>query len=145
MDREIVEQKLEALRRSIQRVQEKCPREPAALVKDVDAQDIVAINLTRAVQLCVDIGAHLIAYSNIAAPDTMGGTFDALSEIGCINHELAARLKKSVGFRNIAVHNYQAIDWQIVHAIATTRLGDFSAYAQAVVDFTRLPQGGAEK
>jgi uncharacterized protein YutE (UPF0331/DUF86 family) len=61
MDREVIEQKLEALRRSVQRVQEKCPREPAALVQDADAQDIVALNLTRTVQLCVDIGTHLIA------------------------------------------------------------------------------------
>ncbi|GBE48595.1 hypothetical protein BMS3Bbin12_01775 [bacterium BMS3Bbin12] len=145
MDREVVEQKLEALRRSVRRVQEKCPPEPAALVQDADAQDIVALNLTRAVQLCVDIGAHLVAGSDTPAPDTMGGTFDALAELGCIDHELAGRLKKAVGFRNIAVHNYQAIDWQIVHAIATTRLGDFRAFAQAVVDFTRPPQENAEK
>jgi uncharacterized protein YutE (UPF0331/DUF86 family) len=141
MDREVIEQKLEALQRSVQRVQEKCPREPAALVQDADAQDIVAHNLTRAVQLCVDIGAHLIADSNIPAPDTMGGTFDALAELGCIDHELAGRLEKAVGFRNIAVHNYQAIDWYIVHTIALTRLADFRAFAQAVVDHTPRTAG----
>ncbi|HEB80780.1 MAG TPA: DUF86 domain-containing protein [Chromatiales bacterium] len=145
MDREVVEQKLEALRRSVQRVQEKCPPEPAVLVQDADAQDIVAFNLARAVQLCVDIGAHLIADSNIPAPDTMGRIFDALAEVGCIDHELAGRLKKAVGFRNIAVHNYQAIDWHIVHTIALTRLADFRAFAQAVVDYTRARQENAGK
>ena len=29
-----------------------------------------------------------------------------------------------------AVHNYSAIDWAIVHAIATRHLGDFEAFAR---------------
>lgn len=63
----------------------------------------------------------------------MGQTFDLLAEIGVINTELAIRMKKAVGFRNIAVHNYEAINWQIVHAIATSHLNDFKDFAQAVV------------
>lgn len=61
MDREVIEQKLESLRRSLQRVADKCPPDPEALERDPDLQDIIALNLTRAVQLSVDIGAHLIA------------------------------------------------------------------------------------
>ncbi len=35
----------------------------------------------------------------------------------------------AVGFRNIAVHNYQSIDWNIVHAVAHQGLEDFRAFA----------------
>lgn len=63
----------------------------------------------------------------------MGQTFDLLAKIGVINTELAIRMKKAVGFRNITVHNYEAINWQIVHAIATRHLDDFKDFAQAVV------------
>ena len=76
MDREVIEQKLESLRRCLQRVAEKCPSDPAALARDLDLQDIVTLNLTRAVQLCVDLGAHLIAGMEVSLPDTMGQTFD---------------------------------------------------------------------
>ncbi len=41
-------------------------------------------------------------------------------------------MKKAVGFRNIAVHSYEAINWQIVHSIAKKHLVDFSEFAQAV-------------
>ena len=61
MDREVVEQKLESLRRCLQRIQAKCPADAESLVADFDLQDIVSLNLSRAVQLCVEIGAHLIA------------------------------------------------------------------------------------
>ena len=61
MDREVVEQKLESLRRCLARIESKCPVDPLVLVADFDLQDIVSLNLSRAVQLSVDIGAHLIA------------------------------------------------------------------------------------
>jgi len=138
MDNELIEQKLESLRRCLQRIQEKCPSSAEVLTRDIDLQDIVSINLTRAIQLCVDIGAHLIANKDTPPPNTMGQTFDMLAELGVINTELATRMKKAVGFRNIAVHNYEAINWQIVHAIATSHLNDFKGFAQAVVSHLRF-------
>jgi len=113
-------------------VADKCPATVDALVKDLDAQDVIALNLSRAVQLCVDIGAHLIAGTQVKAPDTMGQIFDVLIQTGVLNADLAGRLKKAVGFRNIAVHNYQVIDWAIVHAICRQRLKDFDEFAKAV-------------
>ena len=138
MDREVIEQKIESLRRCVERVRLKCPATAAALAGDPDAQDILTLNLSRAVQLCVDIGAHLIAEHSQPAPDTMGQTFDVLAEMGVISAELAVRMKKAVGFRNIAVHNYEAIDWEITHAIATHHMSDFVEFASAVVAATGI-------
>jgi uncharacterized protein YutE (UPF0331/DUF86 family) len=132
VDREVIEQKLESLRRCLQRVADKCPADPESLARDPDLQDIVALNLTRAVQLCVDIGAHVIAGMGVPPPNTMGQTFDALAMGGAIPENLAIRLKKAVGFRNIAVHNYDAIDWVIVHNIARHGLSDFTQFAKAI-------------
>lgn len=134
MDRQVIAAKLESLRRSLVRITEKCPSTPAELARDLDAQDIIAINLTRAVQLCVDIAAHLIAAREVAPPNTMGQAFDILAELDIIDNALAHRLKKSVGFRNIAIHNYNAIDWQIVHAICSRHLDDFREFARSVAD-----------
>jgi uncharacterized protein YutE (UPF0331/DUF86 family) len=138
MDRDVIEQKIESLRRCVERVRQKCPATADALAGDIDAQDILTLNLTRAVQLCVDIGAHLIAETDNPAPDTMGQTFDLLAELDVISSELAVRMKKAVGFRNVAVHNYEAIDWQIAHAIATRHMSDFVAFATAVVESTGI-------
>ncbi|MBL8252274.1 MAG: DUF86 domain-containing protein [Candidatus Competibacter sp.] len=132
MDRVLIEQKLESLRRCVARVAAKCPAGIETLASDADLQDIVVLNLTRAVQLCVDLGAHLIAETELPAPETMGQTFDLLSQAGVLEHDLAERMKRAVGFRNLAVHQYQAIDWAIVHAICVRHLQDFRAFAQAV-------------
>lgn len=132
MDREVVEQKLESLRRCLWRIQTKCPEDAATLVADIDLQDIISLNLSRAVQISVDIGAHLIAGMEVPPPDTMGQTFDLLAQAGVLNNELASRLRKAVGFRNIAVHNYESINWEIVYSIVKYHLADFSEFAKVV-------------
>lgn len=133
MDRNLIEQKLESLRRCLRRVKEKCPKEVDTLAKDYDAQDILTLNLTRAIQLCVDIGAHLVAGTDLPPPDTMGQTFDILMEAGILDAELAGRMKKAVGFRNVAIHNYATMNWTIVYAIVQYRLVDFEDFARAVM------------
>ena len=132
MDREVVEQKLESLRRCLLRIETKCPSDAATLAADIDLQDIVSLNLSRAVQISVDIGAHLIAGMEVSPPDSMGQTFDLLAQEGVLSNELASSLKKAVGFRNIAVHNYERINWDIVHSIVKYYLADFSEFAKIV-------------
>jgi uncharacterized protein YutE (UPF0331/DUF86 family) len=132
LDRRVVEQKLESLRYCVQRVAQRCPETPGELQQDADTQDILALNLSRAVQQCVDIGAHLLASLELPPPNTMGETFDRLAEAGIIEESLAIGLKKAVGFRNIAVHNYESIDWDIVHSICARHLDDFRLFARIV-------------
>lgn len=131
MDEQLVAQKLESLRRCVQRVEAKLPENVDILLADLDAQDIVSLNLTRAVQMCVDIASHWLAkHGEIIAPKTMGQTFDALASAGVIDAELAIRMRKSVGFRNVMVHNYDEVNWEIVFAICRYHLDDFKAFAR---------------
>ncbi|MEQ1601171.1 MAG: hypothetical protein ABL885_05305 [Methylophilaceae bacterium] len=55
MDREVVEQKLESLWRCLNRIETKCPKDAATLLEDIDLQDVLSLNLSRAVQISVDI------------------------------------------------------------------------------------------
>lgn len=71
MDRLILNEKLESLRRCVQRIEERRAESVEALRHDPDRQDILSLNLTRAVQLCVDIAVHILADTNAPAPQTM--------------------------------------------------------------------------
>lgn len=94
MDREVVEQKLESLRCCLRRIETKCPVESSTLITDIDLQDIISLNLSRAVQISVDIGAHLIAGMKVPPPDTMGQTFDLLAKGGLLSMEWRVILKR---------------------------------------------------
>jgi uncharacterized protein YutE (UPF0331/DUF86 family) len=132
MDRLVVAEKLESLRRCMQRIEERRAGTAEALRADPDRQDILSLNITRAVQLCVDLAAHVLGDSEQPAPQTMGETFELLAAAGVITAALSKRMRGAVGFRNIAVHSYQAIDWEIVHAITHQGLDDFRQFAAAI-------------
>ena len=97
MDRDIVTAKLESLRRCVERVRARTPKSVEALSASHDAQDIICLNLERAVQACVDIAAHIVSDSECAVPDTMAGTFDALERQGIVSQELAGRMRARSG------------------------------------------------
>jgi len=133
MDRLVLDSKIESLRRCVARVTAKCPPTVEGLAADIDAQDVVVLNLSRAVQLCVDIAMHRLTDLDVAMPQTMGDAFSALASQGIISAELCQRMRGAVGFRNLAVHNYDTISWAIVFEIAHTRLDDFRTFAKAML------------
>ena len=129
MDPVIIEEKIESLRRCVRRVQERTPPEIDRLVGDVDIQDIVVLNLTRAIRICVDIGSHIVSETDEAAPATMGSVFAALKRLGAITPDTCEAMTRAVGFRNVAVHAYSAINWEVVFAICHKSLADFRRFA----------------
>jgi len=128
----IVAQKLESLGRCLDRLREKAPRSLSELEADIDLQDIMAINLERAVQLCVDIASMALAGTNRPPPQSMSDGFRALAEEEIISRKLADQLVRAVGFRNLAVHAYDKIDWAIVYSLLENDLGDLRAYGRAI-------------
>lgn len=132
MDRVIVSRKLDSMQRCLRRVRDRRPDSVEALLADVDAQDVLVLNLSRAVQLCVDLALHLMSDMDLPPPETMAQSFDRLASAGVLDAALALRMRKAVGFRNIAVHAYDDIDWNIVHAIAARHLRDFEDFARVV-------------
>ncbi len=131
----ILEQKIESLRRCIQRVELKTPSSVDQLVQDQDLQDILVLNLTRAVQLCVDIGSHVISETDESAPTTMGDVFTALQRLTIITPTTCESMRNAVGFRNVAVHNYDVINWEIVFAICQKFLVDFRRFAKEITEY----------
>ncbi len=135
MKPEIILAKLEQLGRCISRIEDKRPASFADFEDDLDVQDIIVLNLERAVQQCVDIGTHILVESGGRSPNTMAQTFDALSERGILSDELSKRLRNAVGFRNVAVHEYEKLSYPIVYSIITRHLNDFRDFADTVLNF----------
>ncbi len=134
-DKQLVLNKLESILRCIRRIEAKRPDTLDQLAQDLDVQDIIVVNIERAVQLSVDICIHWITTQDYPAPKTMGDAFLEAARIGIIPLELAKKLSKTVGFRNIAVHQYEKIDWSIVYAIIWNNIDDFRQFCGYVSQF----------
>ncbi len=83
MDAIVLTERLESLRRCVQRIEEKQPQHIDQLKQN-----------TRAVQLCIDIGSHILSHTNCPAPQTMGSVFTLLQEASVISSTTSQQLKK---------------------------------------------------
>lgn len=133
----VIKTKLESLRKCLDRIESKKPKTLEDLFEDIDTQDIIALNLERSVQLCVDIANHILSSLDDAPAMSMAESFERLSEKKIIPPELAQSLKKAVGFRNLSVHAYDKIDWQLVWNILEGDLMDLVCFLECVDSFDK--------
>jgi uncharacterized protein YutE (UPF0331/DUF86 family) len=61
-----------------------------------------------------------------------GDSFTALVRENILAPDLGDQLKKIVGFRNLAVHQYRELDLNILEAVIRANLDDLLAFAQAI-------------
>ena len=132
MDKEVLETKLEALIRCVHRIKDQNISTIKELEENLDKQEIIILNLQRAVQICVDIGNHILLDYKTPTPSTMAETFKYLAQNNLISKDNADDLSHAVGFRNIAVHQYEDIDCKIIFSIITSHLDDFKTFAGAI-------------
>lgn len=84
--------------------------------------------LQLAIQICIDIGAHLIAELSLDAPSDYRGVFRSLEAAEIIEPQLATRLGDAAGLRNLLVHGYADLDDSAVWE-SLGRLDDLRAFA----------------
>lgn len=132
MDIELIRIKQDSIARCIGRIRSKAGLTYDELLEDYDAQDVITLNLERAVQQSCDIASIVLAATNEPLAETMRGAFAALLRVQVLSRETAERMMRAVGFRNTAVHTYQQIDWMIVHSIVHRHLTDFSDFVKEI-------------
>jgi uncharacterized protein YutE (UPF0331/DUF86 family) len=102
----------------------------------VDIEDLLAVNLQRAAQAAIDLAMHVVSSEGYGVPADLAEGFT--SKHGLIDDDLAGRLRRMVGFRNVAVHQYQTLDLGVMLSIAEKHLGDLHLFAARVLDHLGL-------
>jgi len=128
----VISSKVESLRRCLDRITSKKPDTLDQLLEDIDMQDILALNLERSIQLCVDIANHILSTLDDSPAMSMAESFERLAEKEIISHELAANLRRAVGFRNLSVHAYDKIDWNLVWTNFESDLNDLVQFVEII-------------
>ena len=131
-DKDIVMAKVAIIQRCLKRIKETTHLDPESL-DDIDKQDIFVLNLQRAVQAVIDLATHLIASEGLGLPDTIKGNFRLLWEGKIIHKELARKMENMVGFRNIAIHDYQSLNGEIIKSILSKNIRDLEEFYTTVI------------
>ncbi|MEW6270510.1 MAG: DUF86 domain-containing protein [Thermodesulfobacteriota bacterium] len=134
-DRSIVLQKLAVLRDHVGRVRRRRPEAPAALSRDLDLQDAIALSLLVAIQEAVDIAFHIVSDEAWGVPASYADVFGLLANRGVIESELAARLAQAAGLRNRIAHGYAGLDATRLWSEIPDGLAALDEYAAAIARF----------
>ena len=65
-------------------------------------------------------------------PQSSRDSFELLKKAGLISAPMALSLQKMVGLRNVAVHDYQALNLEIVKHVVEHRLAEFEEFVDSV-------------
>lgn len=125
--------KAATIERCVGRAREEYERDPATFAADFTRQDAAILNIQRACEAALDMGQHLIRREKLGVPQSARDVFALLAQGGWIAPALADRLKRMVGFRNIAVHDYQSLQLPIAVSIIEKHLDEFLQYSQALL------------
>ena len=95
-------------------------------------RDVVERNLEIAAQCVIDICNRLIALENARKPGDYYEAIAIMGELGILPVDVAYRLALIAGFRNILIHEYISIDWDLVykHLQNINELTVFADYIQ---------------
>jgi uncharacterized protein YutE (UPF0331/DUF86 family) len=129
---DIVLNKIAVIERCLQRIHEEY-RDDARRLENFTIQDSIILNLQRSCEAAIDLAMHVVAVKRLGVPQDARNAFDLLQQAGVIPAELTTRLKAMVGFRNIAVHNYQQLQLPILDRILAERLGDFGEFTAKIL------------
>ncbi len=122
--------KAATIERCVRRAREEYQRGPETFASDYTRQDAAILNIQRACEAALDMGQHLIRRERLGVPQSARDVFVLLARAGWIDVALADGLKRMVGFRNIAVHDYQALQLPITVAIIEKHLDEFLDYSK---------------
>lgn len=128
MPDDVILNKTGIIERCIQRINEEYQDNPENL-KNYTRQDSIILNIQRACEACIALAMHIVAERGLGIPNTSREAFDLLVASGLLAESSAKRLKAMVGFRNIAVHDYQKMNLEILREIIDKHLNDLINFA----------------
>ena len=96
-------------------------------------QDSVVLNLKRISQATIDIATHIVRVKKLGIPKTSKEVFSLLENFDYISKKTSSNMQKMVGFRNIAVHDYQNLNIEVVIAIVENHLDDFVEFSNEIL------------
>lgn len=116
VDKDIILNKSQTIERCLKRITEEYENNPDNL-NIILKQDAIILNIQRACEAAISIAMHIVAEEGLGLPQYSREAFELLANHKIIDEKLSKKLQAMVGFRNIAIHDYQKLDLSILKNI----------------------------
>jgi len=109
---DILLNKAAIIERCVRRMEEEARDCPS--LDDFTHVDALTLNIERACQAAIDMAMHVVAERHLGVPQSTADAFSLLQRAGVIEQALATSLHGMVGFRNVAIHQYDKLDMDVL-------------------------------
>ncbi len=133
MGNDVLYNKIDIIERCIKRINEEYENNPNNL-KNYTKQDSIILNIQRACEASIDLAMHVVSEKKLGIPQNSRDAFEVLNSNNIISNSLTKKLKAMIGFRNIAVHNYQAVNLNVIQEIIHKHLKDLTEFTEIIVN-----------
>lgn len=133
MPDDVVLNKVASLERCIQRIRQVHGMSDRNLYENLTTQESILLNLQRACEVSIDLAMHIVRKHRLGIPQDSRNAFELLRANGHLDSELTAAMKRMVGFRNVAIHEYDTLNLDMVKAIITQRLDEVLKFGQLML------------
>ena len=134
LDRDVLAEKVQAVSRHLARVAQRLPADATGLQPVTDASDAVILHLWQATQIVIDLAVTACLHLKLGAPSGYADAFRRLRDAGVVDPQLADRLARAAGFRNVIAHPYETLDMVRVFRAAHDGPADLLAFLGALRD-----------
>lgn len=124
--------KIQSIQQCVARAREEYAANREGFATDYTRQDAALMNVLRACEQAIDLANLIIKHHKMGIPNSSTESFVLLQRQGVIDEPLQQKLKGMVHFRNIAVHQYQKLNIEIVRVVLETGLDDLVRFGDAV-------------
>jgi len=121
------------IERRVARAREEYAADPDGFAKNFSRQDAAILNIQRACEAALDMGLHIIRRERLGVTQSARDTFTLLAQAHWLTPAVAEQMKRMVGFRNVAVHDYQSLQLPITLNILTLHLDDFLVFSRQML------------
>ncbi len=130
---EVILNKFASVEKCIRRIRDEYAICKGDIEADILRQDSIVLNLERACEQTFDMGQRIIRIKKLGLAKEYRDIFKILAENKIISRELSENLQRMVGFRNLAIHEYTAIDIDKLKNIIEEKINDFLAFGRILL------------
>mgnify|MGYP003584135718 CR=1 FL=1 len=94
--------------------------------------DALTLNVERGCQAAIDMAMHVVAERHLGVPQSNAEAFTFLERAGLIDAALSKSLRGMAGFRNVAVHQYEELDMDVLRWVVESGHRDWICLGQAL-------------
>lgn len=129
---ELIQKRCAEIEESLERLEEIKTTPKEDFLHNKDIQDIASYRLIVAIEAALNLCYHVSAKKLKKTPGEYAECFGILGEANIIPQELAEELKKMARFRNMLVHMYWKIDYELTFDIIQENLDHFRQFTRII-------------